>query len=95
MDTKKIKRWVKALRSGKYKQHRGGYNCIGPRGKSFCCLGVAGELGFGYREFEVCDKMGILDHQSDLIRLNDRAHYSFSKIADWVEKNILNKKEKS
>jgi len=31
-----MKRWVKALRSGKYKQIRGALN----NGKGFCCLGV-------------------------------------------------------
>src|ERR1700680_3265817 len=36
------KKWVKALRSGKYKQHRG--DLVGPKGNSFCCLGVLTDL---------------------------------------------------
>lgn len=46
-----MKKWVKALRSGKYKQGRN--NLQGPRG--FCCLGVlceiAKEEGVGVRTY--------------------------------------------
>lgn len=40
VDKKKIKKWVKALRSGKYKQTK--YKLQDHRG--FCCLGVACDI---------------------------------------------------
>jgi hypothetical protein len=46
MNKEIMKRWVKALKSGKYKKGKG-YLCqiVGKTGnKSFCCLGVLSEL---------------------------------------------------
>lgn len=43
---KKIKtKWLKALRSGKYKQGR--YAVYNPKEKSFCCLGVLQHVTMG------------------------------------------------
>lgn len=84
MNEKKIRKWLEALRSGKYKQTRGKFK--GKRG--FCCLGVGGELGFGNIERAVCVTMGIAELQYDLTDLNDKSHYSFGRIADWVERKL-------
>ena len=35
------KRWIKALRSGKYKQ---GYGCLGNTKSGYCCLGVGAKV---------------------------------------------------
>lgn len=44
-DKKKIRaRWVKMLRSGKYKQGQGKLHQTTPGGDMFCCLGVLCEL---------------------------------------------------
>jgi hypothetical protein len=90
----KIKKWIKALRSGKWKQSRGAFR--GTKG-GYCCLAVADEvLGIGARpgtmggrELDVCRHLCILEYRAKLIRLNDLSHRSFSYIADWIEKNIL------
>ncbi len=48
------RKWVKELRSGKYKQIGGMLNYSDEDGKfGYCCLGVAGRcLGFGDRKLE-------------------------------------------
>ncbi len=103
VDKVKVRRWVKALRSGKFKQSRNAFKTRNPDGTtSFCCLGVAGELGFGSSEERVCAVMGIADFpppriyaeqvlsmSGTLVSLNDEEHYRFPRIADWVEKHIL------
>lgn len=39
------KKWIKALRSGKFKQNKDGYLCLSFDGKEHhCCLGVAEEI---------------------------------------------------
>jgi hypothetical protein len=38
------KKWIKALRSGKYKQGKGYLHIKGEKQDSFCCLGVACDL---------------------------------------------------
>lgn len=96
------KKWLKALRSGKYKQTRVGglYN---PKYDSFCCLGVACviagqpkvEIIGGFISVNVADTYGIPQELNDRTELstqladrNDRSKYSFKKIADWIEKNV-------
>lgn len=39
-----IKDWIRALRSGKYRQGAGALRVNGPRISYYCCLGVLGEL---------------------------------------------------
>lgn len=39
-----VQKWVDALRSGKYKQGRGGLRVITPEGQKHCCLGVLCEV---------------------------------------------------
>lgn len=93
MDKQKKDRWTAALRSGEFKQGRGrlrdGYG-------HHCCLGVlcvleevplsdTGYSSTGYQP--IYDLVGSRDHVSKLWRMNDDGR-SFSKIADWIEKNV-------
>ena len=95
------KKWVDALRSGKYRQSRGALK--GQRG--YCCLGVLASLAgvedeklkkysgdplnnFGIELPVHANKRERADTETCLISLNDDAHYSFKKIADWVERYL-------
>jgi hypothetical protein len=55
MKKEKAMEWVKALRSGKYRQGKGRLKLLDPKGKaSYCCLGVLGEIsGVEAEELEV------------------------------------------
>ena len=93
-------KWVKALRSGEYKQGRLRLRDI--KTNSYCCLGVlcmvdkaeirdqdrdGEELSAKYLKdlnWEV-ETMSILTSINDGIGQNPR---SFLEIADWIEKNI-------
>lgn len=95
-----MKRWVKALRSGKYKKGTGQLRS----GNRFCCLGVLCELStLPYEHFEEglprdviawagmrtdCGK--ILGLPRDLTGYNDGTECrmkSFNAIANLIEKN--------
>lgn len=99
------KRWLEALRSGRFRQTRVGYL---QHKTAFCCLGVLckteglpiyahgvpdedGRTQDGDTELSFRDlgRFGLSwKAQNKLIDLNDSAHYSFKKIADWIEKNL-------
>lgn len=93
-----VKNWIKALRSGKYKQGRGKLYDL--RTDSYCCLGIAavvlGREPSQAREacneyltpgaasaFGLCKR-----HQISLSIMNDRGD-SFEKIAEEIEESIL------
>ena len=96
--------WVKALRSGKYKQGNGRLR----DGDTFCCLGVlcdigtkkawasngaycglAGDKRTGFLPHTISNLAGLSDYtQNVLSSLNDCAGSSFNEIADWIEKNL-------
>ncbi len=99
--TKKLKtRWIKALRSGKYKQTTGSLkDCTG-----FCCLGVLcdlvdktnwregqyGEFSYGTSKTGYMPyRMGILGRatQKQLAEMNDDQD-SFEEIADYIKENV-------
>lgn len=100
MDAKLKADWVKALRSGEYKQARFRLKTEG----GFCCLGVLCEVAAlrttedgtrveaapnddGYlpiRNLMGCDA-NVIDH---LAELNDDGQMPFSKIADYIEQNL-------
>jgi hypothetical protein len=83
--------WVKALRSGEYKQCRGtlyDYNKT-----AFCCLGVLSEIaearGEGKQSFQ--EMIGGLDPTNTpgkLVDMNDAHGATFAAIADWIEANV-------
>ncbi len=99
---KKIKdKWVKALRSGKYKQGTGYRKSLDSKGTPiYCCLGVAEELGLATPR-GVCfleDTFLPMDIQHKLAAWNDgiegwdlnaeELKKSFKAIATWIEKNL-------
>lgn len=89
--------WVRALRSGKFRQGRGELYRCGKR----CCLGVLCEIsgvpriGHTYGgEIHILSRRLLeeFDLSSDdvdrLVRLNDVGERSFRFIADWIEENL-------
>ena len=79
-------KWVKALRSGEYKQ---GSRFLHYEDK-FCCLGVLCDLmnisgPYAYRDiYELITK----EKANMLILMNDGRHSSFNQIADWIDENL-------
>lgn len=92
MDKKLKAKWVKALRSGKFKQcHDAYYN--GKRGMhaAYCCLGVLDRIDQGskVREWGASEtKAGPSEQVKELIYLNDNEKKTFKEIADHIEKNL-------
>jgi hypothetical protein len=82
------RKWVKALKSGDFKQCKGKLKHIG----RYCCLGVLGEvinhgsLNFGTKDRE--DLTGLsYNEQKELARLNDSGK-TFKEIASYIIKNL-------
>lgn len=76
----RLRRWVAALRSGKYKQYSGGaLKATNVNKDSYCCLGVARELFppstnlSPYCQYpDIAAQIGITaDQESKLIEMND------------------------
>jgi hypothetical protein len=96
--------WLVALRSGKYKQHRGSMNSDNAgrysKAKAFCCLGVGAVVIAEINALQSIDnyiwdrrgenllELGQLNID-DLVNMNDKKKKSFPEIADWIEANIL------
>ena len=100
--TKKAKQeWLKALRSGEYKQTTGMLMTANQHGKYFCCLGVYQDVrGFESTDKEILssnehpytrngsDVLGLSSViQKRLASMNDNGK-SFEEIADYIETNI-------
>lgn len=100
MNKSVMKKWVKALRSGKYKKKKGYLKFVEyvwdskkkddkEVVKGFCCLGVACEIGVA----QARDKYFLLNDslpqkvQDKLSGMNDSGRYSFKRIAAYIEKN--------
>ncbi len=95
------KKWVEALRSGKYKQgilhltYLGKYCCLGVLGK---VCGLSDEAMNGKKTFlgldyfteipEVIRSLGRPSLSGKLINMNDANGKSFNEIADWIESNL-------
>jgi hypothetical protein len=94
-------KWIKALRSGKYKQgeHKLKYTIKNEHGKNenrYCCLGVACELGIAKKRAhhkgqlkEQYVSTDFLPYGAQLIlaRMNDSG-LTFKKIAAWIQKKL-------
>lgn len=104
MNKELLERWVKALRSGKYKQHRGALIATedGPGTPiiGYCCLGVlqaiepslepdTGKLA----SHDMRRVIGGHIDQYTLVAMNDAMGKTFPEIADYIEKKYLNNKE--
>lgn len=100
MMDKQIKaKWVKALRSGKYKQGRQKL----ARGGRYCCLGVLRKIAFHGSKARYVTAEGPvqllpkehlracgLSHrtQQRLAGWNDSGEWDFPRIADYIEKKL-------
>jgi len=94
----RLKKWVAALRSGKYKQATGAL-CVEKR---YCCLGVAGKISnislslkrVGEEDpyVRINAHYGLGENQDVLVHMNDRKRASFPRIASWIEKNLIKAK---
>ncbi len=94
------KRWVEALRSGKYKQGTGSLCKLGRDNKPrHCCLGVLIEMmssvdlskghGFWPDVDILYEKAGLFqDNRWELIYKNDTQRCKFSTIANYIEENL-------
>ena len=102
MKAKTKKKWLKALRSGKFKQSS--HALYVPEENGYCCLGVLGRVK-GVSKKQLRDmtlpydvpsrKDRSKDHSGlkpkvriKLADMNDVKKMSFSKIADWIEANV-------
>ena len=98
------RQWLKALRSGEYKQGVGALKSMaGDTGEQqFCCLGVARDAGLCTRKkpsdkTDSCQDEYVtttflpMNVQKFLANKNDGDggdRWSFSKIANWIERNL-------
>lgn len=80
------KKWVEALRSGKYKQGQGYLYNEGLH----CCLGVACEIGLIKYSGAICLSTEAIpgDIQGKLITFNDKKNRSFNWIAGYIERYL-------
>jgi len=100
MDAELKAKWVKALRSGEYKQ---GFSSFEKEGR-FCCLGVlckimnepTQEPATGLNNWDVVHEhlgrdYGVVDelwHRNDGVYSFGGKRHSFSEIADYIEENL-------
>lgn len=104
MDAKLKKKWIKALRSGRYKQARGTLK----RGTAHCCLGVLYRIQRGdFKEISGLQTSYLptgfeggltKDRTTDLAARNDGTYstltkgqhreHDFNEIADYIEKYL-------
>lgn len=99
MDPELKAKWIAALRSGEYQQHRDGLtNYEGRRNgepASYCCLGVLCVVGRGKDDMDYrhVNEMGLDEMTvSHLTMRNDgrggQHPHSFAEIADYIEANL-------
>ena len=88
MDKKLKAKWIKALRSGNFKQLKGRY--YDRESNRYCCIGVLGRIaqgdsytGSGHATLET--KLG--EHCQELIDMNDSGK-SFKRIAAYIEAKL-------
>lgn len=83
---KNAKKWVKALRSGKYKQTKYQLCELASKGKpkGFCCLGVACELAI---KDGVKLTIGVDENDRSIRTYSDRASSLPNVVADWLGLN--------
>lgn len=88
-------KWLKALRSGRYQQHRGALSDVDNRDR-LCCIGVGfavirrGQVFWSYCDTGMAFKaLGINEVEKDaLVFMNDKEGKSFAEIADYIEEHL-------
>jgi len=97
IDSEVKTKWVAALRSGEYKQHRSVANDkYNTEGAVFarCCINVGAHVVVGAEADDMTTVTSVralnLDEftVSHLINMNDRQKKNFNEIADWIEVNL-------
>jgi hypothetical protein len=86
-----VRKWLKALRSGEFKQGKGYLASVDHRGsESYCCLGVACEL-FRRENPEVIDRKrvdgavaGNCTNIAEIIQFNGENLYLPKEVRDWL-----------
>jgi hypothetical protein len=94
--TKLKKQWVKALRSGKYKQGTGQLSRGRGKSATYCCLGVLNKIaGTRFKGYlaDLSDGDGqprllTFNRQIDLQDMNDEQGLSFKEIANYVQTKV-------
>lgn len=89
MNKKDKQKWVKALRSGKYKQ--GKYKLHNKSDDTFCCLGVAVNLklcGKTTKPEEFISRNFLNDKSQQILSAMNDSGKSFKTIADYIEENL-------
>ena len=77
-------RWAEALESGEYKQTNRQLKCSGDSGPTYCCLGVAAEIGIAKARDDtiVYGFCGLsAEDIGTLAEANDAQHMTFPEIA--------------
>jgi hypothetical protein len=95
------RRWIAALRSGKFTQGKGKLKQVNGPETTHCCLGVLREISKPVKknpgsELLLPESCGMsIDFQRTLAGFNDNApgdpdggHKTFKGIARWLEKNL-------
>ena len=97
MDAEIKRKWIKALRSGKYKQGRFKLARLDKDSdiQFFCCIGVGFCVSssnanvFGIITCTASLALGLDAEQQDiLVQMNDVAENNFAEIADYIEQNL-------
>lgn len=95
LDKKLKAKWLRALRSGKFKQGRASLKMNDGQTTRYCCLGVLCEVG-KIRSQSDCYIRGGIDFGYDVLpagvqkklgSMNDDGK-RFPTIANWIEKNL-------
>lgn len=96
------KKFLEALRSGKYRQITGDLYRARAKTKeyesgSYCVMGLAYKIAHGknpnasggvINENDTCVPKDLLKIQDSMIRKNDKEHVSFNQFADLIEKEL-------
>lgn len=83
MDAEIKRKWVKALRSGKYER---GMHHLHNHGR-YCCLGVLCKITTGIMGYDFSEHFSAGVGRT-LAAMNDTRGASFAEIADYIEVNL-------
>lgn len=84
MDAEIKRKWIKALRSGTYKQGRNQLR----KGDAYCCLGVLCDVTTGTFNYSQFRRHFASDFEDQLVGMNDTQGKSFGEIADFIDANL-------
>ncbi len=95
MDRKLRDKWLKALRSGKFRQAQGRLRRVDRKTgeESFCCLGVLGTCSGASKETLRSKEMygnscGLNNNQTRKLSTMNDTGQSFEQISNWIERNV-------